>query len=246
MDKGIKCFMFCTASLTIILLIISLIFGYGYIKSVDINYTYLVVMVLSFVLTCALFFFLLIVINAYKRRHIKKTYISFIRKGLNILLPVFSHIYKLFRVKDEALHLFYININNILIQSDEYKYAPDKVLLLLPRCMQNSDCTYKVTETISNCHRCGRCKISDISRICEETGIFVALAGGGTIARNLVKNTRPELIIAVACERELTSGILDVGNIPVVALINERPFGPCTNTSICVDDLKSVLDKILF
>ena len=46
------------------------------------------------------------------------------------------------------------------------------------------------------------------------------------MARQMVKEIRPKAIIAVACERDLTSGIQDVFPLPVIGVLNERPFGP--------------------
>ena len=40
----------------------------------------------------------------------------------------------------------------------------------------------------------------------------------------------PTCILAVACERDLTSGIQDVFPLPVIGVLNERPNGPCFNT----------------
>ena len=53
------------------------------------------------------------------------------------------------------------------------------------------------------------------------------------------------MIVSVACERDLTSGIIDVGNIPVIGIVNERPNGPCYNTCVNVNMLKEKLDSII-
>ena len=42
----------------------------------------------------------------------------------------------------------------------------------------------------------------------------------------------------MACERDLTSGIADVGNIPVIGIINDRPNGPCYNTVVDINEFK--------
>ena len=46
--------------------------------------------------------------------------------------------------------------------------------------------------------------------------------------------------MAVACERDLTSGIQDSYPIPVIGVLNERPFGPCRNTRV---DLAAVGER---
>ena len=58
------------------------------------------------------------------------------------------------------------------------------------------------------------------------------VATGGTIARRIVVQTRPRMIIAVACERDLTSGIQDSYPLPVFGILNQRPCGPCLDTLV--------------
>ena len=58
----------------------------------------------------------------------------------------------------------------------------------------------------------------------------------------MVKELRPRAIIAVACERDLTSGIQDVFPLPVIGVLNERPYGPCFNTRV---DIRKVEAAIL-
>ena len=69
--------------------------------------------------------------------------------------------------------------------------------------------------------------------ISQKYNVHVAIVTGGTLARQAVKKARPKAILAVACERDLTSGIQDVFPLPVIGVLNERPNGPCFNT--CAD-----------
>ena len=61
------------------------------------------------------------------------------------------------------------------------------------------------------------------------------MATGGTIARRIVVQLRPKLIIAVACERDLASGIQDTYPLPVYGILNIRPFGPCLDTDVALE-----------
>jgi len=60
----------------------------------------------------------------------------------------------------------------------------------------------------------------------------MSVATGGTLARKIVVEKKSEIIIGVACERDLTSGIQDSYPIPVLGILNERPFGPCYDTDV--------------
>jgi hypothetical protein len=103
----------------------------------------------------------------------------------------------------------------------------------------------KVTNSVQNCKRCGKCPIKDLLNLSDKYGVDLAVATGGTIARRIVVETRPDLIIAVACERDLTSGIQDTSPLPVYGIFNERPFGPCLNTRVSLEHVESVLRDIL-
>ena len=58
-----------------------------------------------------------------------------------------------------------------------------------------------------------------------------------------VREHRPTIILAVACERDLTSGMRDIkGKIPVLPTPNKRPQGPCKNTCLRIRELEEALD----
>jgi hypothetical protein len=71
----------------------------------------------------------------------------------------------------------------------------------------------------------------------------VFIVPGGELARQLIRDHNPSRIIAVACERDLVSGIQDVAPvIPTYAVPNCRPEGPCKNTIV---DLKLIEEALI-
>ncbi len=66
-----------------------------------------------------------------------------------------------------------------------------------------------------HCKRCGKCPIKGLVELSEKYGVGLAVATGGTLARRIIVERRPRLIIAVACERDLSSGIQDSYPLPV-------------------------------
>ena len=56
---------------------------------------------------------------------------------------------------------------------------------------------------------------------------------------------KPRCIIAVACERDLTSGIQDSYPLPVFGILNERPNGPCLDTLVPLDRLEEAIRLFL-
>ena len=117
------------------------------------------------------------------------------------------------------------------------------LLLLLPHCLQREECKIRITSNIFNCARCGKCNIKGLIDLADELGLNLYVATGGTLARRVVKETRPQAIVAVACERDLSSGITDTYPLPVLGVLNDRPHGPCLNTLV---DLSSVREAIHF
>jgi hypothetical protein len=71
----------------------------------------------------------------------------------------------------------------------------------------------------------------------------VATAGGGEEARKAIRKEKPDFIIALACERDLASGIRDVAlRVPVIGIPNKRPEGPCKNTLVDLKEFKEALE----
>ncbi len=69
------------------------------------------------------------------------------------------------------------------------------------------------------------------------------MATGGTIARRLVLQKRPQLIIAVACEGNLTSGSQDTYPVPVHGVVNQRPYGSCCTPGLPLAEVGVAVDQ---
>ncbi len=134
-----------------------------------------------------------------------------------------------------------IAFNNFILKLKKKRVKTEKMLILLPRCLQHSTCTENVVESIDNCKRCGKCPTAAIATLAEKYGIPTGLATGSLMARELVKKYRPELIIAVACERELVQGIFSVFPRAVFAVYNQRPHGACLNTQVDAKDVEAAI-----
>lgn len=135
-----------------------------------------------------------------------------------------------------------IGLNNLTVRGRRTKVRPDQVLMLLPTCLQAQGCEQNVTGDLSNCRRCGRCKIGPLLDLAERTGVRAAIAKGGRIAVRLARDPEVKAIVAVACERELRSGIFACLPKPVLALPNRRPNGPCTETDVDVDAVERAIE----
>lgn len=158
---------------------------------------------------------------------------------LKVLYPVIMVIGSFSKEKKERLQAIVIDINNRLVRKERPR--AERILLLLPHCLQINECDIRITHNIYNCKRCGRCEIKDLIEIADKNNLKLFVATGGNLARKIVSDARPEAIVAVACERDLSSGIADIFPMPVIGIPNERPFGPCFNTRVSLEKVKEAI-----
>ena len=168
-------------------------------------------------------------------------------RGLTIklLLPLMTLVGKLLGIPKDRIRSSFIKVNNDLVSSPGKLYKPEELLLLMPHCLQNSRCKMRLTYSIDNCKRCGECPIDALLGLSERYGIHLAVATGGTIARRIVVERRPRMILAVACERDLASGIQDTYPLPVFGVMNFRPHGPCFDTNVSLEALENAIRKFM-
>lgn len=147
--------------------------------------------------------------------------------------------------KESAVSRAYIQILNHVVLRRPLRLLPRQVLLLAPHCLQWDQCPHKITRNVRNCRQCGRCPIGEMTALSDRLGISFAVVPGGTLARQVVAACRPKAVIAVACERDLISGMQDVAPLPAVGLLNKRPNGPCFNTDVDIQALTEILSAMI-
>jgi hypothetical protein len=177
----------------------------------------------------------------------KDIFLTRILRGvvIKLLLPVIEFVGKILGIPRDSIRQSFIAMNNSLVISQRLSIKPDRLLILLPHCIQLFDCEIKVTGDIEKCVRCGRCNINGLADLAKKYGISISVATGGTLARKVIMEKRPKLVIAVACEGDLTSGIKDCYPLPVLGILNDRPFGPCFNTKVETEKVDDALKSVL-
>ena len=161
---------------------------------------------------------------------------------IRYLFPAIIAMGRLVGVNRDTLQQSFIALNNQLVAAKKLRIPAGKALILLPHCIQLFDCAIKITGDVDKCVRCGQCDISGLAELARGRGIDIAVATGGTLARKIIVEKRPGIIIAVACERDLTSGIRDAYPLPVIGILNRRPNGPCFNTHIILAEVERALN----
>lgn len=164
---------------------------------------------------------------------------------IEVLFPIMIVTGKLLGISREKIQQSFVEVNNLLVRAKCNEKKPERILLLMPHCLQFNDCAIKITSDAYKCQACGRCKIKDLVMLAKKHNVHLSVATGGTLARRRVAEAKPQAIIAVACERDLTSGIQDAYPLPVIGILNERPFGPCFNTSVDIDKVADALEYLV-
>ena len=154
---------------------------------------------------------------------------------------------RIFMDPDKATRSFIKLNNDFIIKEIELGKGGGKisnVLILIPHCIQLYSCAFRITSDIRNCRKCGKCVVKNFIELAEKYNFDLFVSTGGTIARMAVKEKKPDLVLAVACERDLISGIKDTIALPVIGILNERPNGPCFNTTVDPAAVENVLAKV--
>jgi len=138
------------------------------------------------------------------------------------ILPVALAIARRMGISRDRLGNSFIAFSNALVRGYR-RPIKGKTIVLIPRCL-NAETRKAVRE------------------MCDRAGVGVFSATGGGQARKILRDERPAAVIAVACERDLVSGIKDVAHkIPTLGVPNKRPEGPCKNTLIELEELKDAI-----
>ena len=113
-----------------------------------------------------------------------------------------------------------VKVYNALALMRKRKVGQGELLLLIPRCLS------KVT-------------LDGVLGIAGKYGVPVFVATRGQLARRVIRERRPRAVVAVACERDMVSGLHDVaGKIPVLGLTMTLPSGPCKDASLDLGQLE--------
>ena len=164
---------------------------------------------------------------------------------LKVGFPLILFLGRIVGISKQKIQQSFIEINNKFVLSHHHKVTPERLLLLMPHCLQYNECKVKITGNVENCQRCGMCEIKELVELADKNNVKLSVATGGTIARRIVVENKPEVIIASACERDLTSGIQDSYPIPVYGILNQRPQGPCRNTQVDMSEIKGAMGLFL-
>jgi uncharacterized protein len=131
-----------------------------------------------------------------------------------------SAVARRFGVRDWVEHAA-IDVYNSLAQRRGRTVRKGELLVLIPRCLS------KMT-------------LDQVLEVAGRYEVPVFVATRGQLARRAIRERRPRAVVAVACERDMVTGLHDVaGKIPVLGLTMSLPAGPCKDAVIDIDKFES-------
>lgn len=113
-----------------------------------------------------------------------------------------------------------VKVFNALATMRHRKVNQGELLLLVPRCLS-------------------RDTLDGVLGIAGKYDVAVFVATRGQLARRVIRERRPRAVVAVACERDMVSGLHDVaGRVPVLGLTMQLPAGPCRDAVVDLAQLE--------
>jgi len=152
----------------------------------------------------------------------------FAERGLLLkTLRLSSRVGELFGVQRDWTDNAAVAVYNRLAWAREWRVRANELLILIPRCLS-------------------RTALEGVMDIAKRHGVATFVATRGAYARQAIRERRPKAVVAVACERDMVSGLHDVaGRLPVLGLTMQLPNGPCKDASLDLARMEEFVRKYL-
>lgn len=142
------------------------------------------------------------------------------------IFPLISKVAFAFGISQDRLGYSLVEIHNEITRSRLRIASNGRILCLAPRCLDREN-------------------VEQIRAMMAEYDCDFYMAPTGAQARQRIVQVKPAAIIGIACERDLITGIRDVGyRIPVIGVTNKRPAGPCKGAFIDLNELREAIEVI--
>jgi hypothetical protein len=152
----------------------------------------------------------------------------FAERGLLLkTLRLSSRVGEVFGVQRDWTDNAAVAVYNRLAWAREWRVRANEMLILIPRCLS-------------------RTALDGVMDIAKRYDVATFVATRGAYARQAIRERRPKAVVAVACERDMISGLRDVaGRLPVLGLTMQLPNGPCKDASLDLVKMEAFVKKYL-
>jgi len=146
--------------------------------------------------------------------------------GMNFfkIFPLIATVAHWCGISKDRLGYSLLEIHNDLMKIRLKEASNGRLLILAPRCIDREN-------------------VDQVRALSAEYDCDFYMAPTGAQARQKIVQVKPAAIIGIACERDLITGIRDVGyHYPVLAVTNKRPAGPCKAAFIDMQELRESIE----
>src|SRR5688500_932856 len=152
----------------------------------------------------------------------------FAERGLLLkTLRLSSRVGEMFGVQRDWTDNAAVAVYDRLAWAREWRVRANELLILIPRCLS-------------------RASLDGVMDIAKRYDVATFVATRGAYARQAIRERRPKAVVAVACERDMVSGLRDVaGRLPVLGLTMQLPNGPCKDASLDLAKMEEFVRKYL-
>ena len=152
----------------------------------------------------------------------------FAERGLLLkTLRMSSRVGEMFGVQRDWTDNAGVAVYNHLAWARDWRVRANEMLILIPRCLS-------------------RAALDGVMDIAKRYDVATFVATRGAYARQAIRERRPKAVVAVACERDMVSGLRDVaGRLPVLGLTMQLPNGPCKDASLDLVKMEEFVRKYL-
>ena len=152
----------------------------------------------------------------------------FAERGLLLkTLRLSSRVGEVFGVQRDWTDNAAVAVYNRLAWAREWRVRANEMLILIPRGLS-------------------RAALDGVMDIAKRYDVATFVATRGAYARQAIRERRPKAVVAVACERDMISGLRDVaGRLPVLGLTMQLPNGPCKDASLDLVKMEEFVKKYL-
>jgi hypothetical protein len=113
-----------------------------------------------------------------------------------------------------------IDVYNALALRRGRQVGKGELLVLIPRCLSKQ-------------------ALDGVLEIAGRYEVPVFVATRGQLARRVIRERRPRAVVAVACERDMMTGLRDVaGKLPVLGHTMQLPNGPCRDAGFDLQQME--------
>ncbi len=135
------------------------------------------------------------------------------------LMNLTSLVSRAFNRRDWVEHAA-IDVYNTLAVRRGRTVGRGELLVLIPRCLS-------------------KLALDGVLSIAGRYDVPVFVATRGQLARRVIRERRPRAVVAVACERDMMTGLRDVaGKLPVLGLTMRLPNGPCRDAMLDLETME--------